>query len=498
MPPVVAYAAAIGGTHIFGTITVGAVLQAAASVAISTAIGRALAPKLPDLADTGKTTAGSALQLQRNPDQPRRVVYGETRVSGLMAFASTSTTTDENDTLHMVIVLSVGEVAAIGDTFWLNDVEVDIVLPFNAPTTGPFVGLLEINRKLGPDSGTYQPIAGAEAFWTVDHRGRGLAYIGVTMIYDTTAFPGGIPNISTTVKGRKIFDPRDEAQSLDDNTTWAWTDNPALCLLDYLINVDFGLGFDYASEIDVDSFIAAANICDEDVALATEGTEKRYRCSGAFDNDIDPPRLIEQILATMDGILVPSGGKLYLYTGAWREPTVTLTADDLRGGITVRTRDAIRDSVNRVRGTYTSPDDLYQPRDFPAVINATYLSEDNGFEHWLDLNLPWVFSASQAQRLAKINLERARQGIVVTFPAKLTALRLRKGDNVLLTLDRYGWDEKAFMVIDWRLAIDDEGRPGIDLVLRETASAIYDWDAEETAVDPAPDTDLPAGYLGLG
>lgn len=114
---------------------------------------------------------------------------------------------------------------------------------------------------------------------------------------------------------------------------------------------------------------------------------------------------------------------------------------------------------------------------------------------WRDLELPFTTSPSMAQRLAKIELERTRQDIVVTLPLKLGALKSQAGDVVDLTIDRYGWASKLFEVSEWRFAVDglpDNPTLGIDIVGRETASGVYDWSSgEETTIDLAPNTSLP-------
>ena len=53
--------------------------------------------------------------------------------------------------------------------------------------------------------------------------------------------------------GKKLFDPRDD--------TTAWSDNPALCVRDYLTNSDYGLG-EAAANIDDDQVEIAADVCD--------------------------------------------------------------------------------------------------------------------------------------------------------------------------------------------------------------------------------------------
>jgi hypothetical protein len=130
------------------------------------------------------------------------------------------------------------------------------------------------------------------------------------------------------------------------------------------------------------------------------------------------------------------------------------------------------------------------------VTNATYLAEDEGERSWRELDLPFTKSAATAQRIAKIELERARQQISVVWPGKLTCYRAQPGDVVQITFAMLGWSAKPYEVVGGGLALetDADGQPilGSDLVLRETASSVFDWNSgEETTVDPAPDTNLP-------
>jgi hypothetical protein len=98
-------------------------------------------------------------------------------------------------------------------------------------------------------------------------------------------------------------------------------------------------------------------------------------------------------------------------------------------------------------------------------------------------------SASMAQRLAKIELLKARQQISLTLPLKLTGLQAQAGDIVKVTNTRLGWTEKTFEVESVNLSLEKD--MGVDLALREIASNVYDWDAsEEQAFDASPNTTL--------
>ena len=198
---------------------------------------------------------------------------------------------------------------------------------------------------------------------------------------------------------------------------------------------------------------------------------------------------LQALLTAGAGRLIYTQGLYVLQGGAYATPTITLAEYDLRGPLAVRARTARQDLVNRVRGTYVSPDNFWQPSDFPAIGNSTYETQDGGEQITKDIELPYTISTFTAQRLAKIVLERGRQGIVVRMPCKLTAFKVRAGDYVYLSIAQLGWSSKPFSVTTWRMSPDG----GIDLELREEAAATYSWSSgEATVIDPAPDTELPS------
>lgn len=461
-------------------VVAAAIIKAVATVAVTYGIGRALAPKLAG----GNLAGSSPLQMGRDPVASRRIIYGQTRVGGPMLYAQV--TGSNNEYLHIVEGLVGHACQEIGDIYFADEV---VPLDGSGNATGPFAGFARVIKHLGGDGQTADAnlVAESGGLWTTNHRLRRVTNIVTRLKWDATKFPGGIPNISAVVKGRLVFDPRSGLTE--------WSANVALCVLDYLTNADFGLGVDYATEIDEPSFIAAANVCDEDVALAAGGTEKRYTCNGSFELSAEPATVLEKLCAAMAGVVIYIGGKWICQAGAHQTPSATaLTEDDLRGPITVQTKLSLRDTCNRVKGTFVSPDEKWQPADITPITNATYLSEDGGVEIWRDLQLDFVTSHAQGQRLLKIELEQTRQDITVRAPCKLTALRYRAGSVVPVTNARFGWTDKLFIVTGLKFAVHNGGGApalGVDLELRETAAAVWDWaSGEETTYDPAPNTSL--------
>ncbi|MCF6265225.1 MAG: phage tail protein [Desulfuromusa sp.] len=325
--------------------------------------------------------------------------------------------------------------------------------------------------------------------WTTAHRLREIAYIYVRLRYEFSAFPSGIPNVTAVVKGKKdIYDPR--------TTLSSYTNNSALCTADYLASEKYGFGAGYGDEIDIPALIAAANVADEQVALVVGGTENRYTCNGVIDTSVDPKPNIESLLSSMAGTAVYTGGLWTIKAGAYEAPTLTLDESNCRAGITLQTKLSRTKICNGVKGVYTSPENEDQPADFPAITNATYLAEDNNERIWKDIDLPFTTSPGMAQRLAKIILEQTRQGMTLTYPCNLSALPLTAGDTVNINNTRFGWNNKPFRVAEWEFVVDADGKLGIDLTLRETASGIYDWNSgEETTVDLAPNTSLTSPWF---
>ncbi len=317
-----------------------------------------------------------------------------------------------------------------------------------------------------------------------NYRFLGIATLAVKLVYNQDTFPQGIPNITVTLKGKKVFDPRTD--------TTAYSNNAALCIRDYLTDTTYGLGAT-AAEIDDDSFEEAADICDENVNLAAGGTEKRYTINGAFSSAEQPKEVLSKMLTACAGKLSYAGGKWVLRVGAYRSPSKTLDEDDIIGAIQMQASQSRRDIFNAVKGTYSEPASLYQPESFPPMTNATYESED-GERIYKDIQFPFTTSAATCQRLAKIDLEKARQQITVNISCKLTAFELQPGDTVNLNFSRYGWTNKIFEVLTWEYAFADSDSgptPMVNMMLRETADAVYTWSAEETAIDLAPNTNLP-------
>lgn len=494
MPPVGTVVALVANGATFGSAlaatfgTVGAALIQIGGSLLLQAAAKALMPK-PDMG-----LGGRAVTI-RQPVMPRDVVYGQVRKGGTMVYMDVSGPDEE--WLDLVIVVATHKISAFGGIYFNGQM---IFAPGSNIAVAPYAGHAFIDRNLGDAnqasfaSSYLWNTLPKPTLWTSAHRLRGCAHVWIRLKYHPDLYPGGIPNITFDIAGKNdIYDPR--------TGTRAYSENAALCLADYMSNRTWGIGAGIgdADGIDSASLTAAANICDEVVAKPGGGTERRYTCNGVITLDQSPKTIIEAMLTAMAGTCGWQAGQWQIFAGAWRAPTITLTDDDIAdGGLQLSTRVSQADNFNAVRGQFISPTNDWQPDDFPSYESAVYLAEDGGDRKYADITLPFTTSASAAQRLAKITLEKQRRQLSVALSGKLTAWRATVGDTVNLTYARWGFASKPFEVtgVGLEIASDGDGARLVpSLTLRETSSLVYDWTASEAKIyAAAPRTTLPSPF----
>ena len=310
-------------------------------------------------------------------------------------------------------------------------------------------------------------------------------------------WPSFPPVLELDSNWSRVWDPRDPAQHPDDPSTWAFSGNVALLVLDALRNNPVR-PYPLASLL-LDSFIEAANICDELVALKGGGTELRYQAGGvlAFSEEELEDQLEPLMLAGgFDWTRV--GGRLGIVPGAFRPATQVIT-DMLEGGLEFCDMDVEGEVPTRLLATYTnflrgSEPAALSPWDIPGA-QAT----DGGVSTTADLRFEMVTSPTQAQRLRNIAGRKARRLRRVSFTAPPSAFDLVAGSVVTLNLPGEYVALNGVYEVE-RIAPftaplgDGEGVAlRCPITLREIASGDYAWNPatdEETIDAPAFDAEL--------
>ncbi len=223
-------------------------------------------------------------------------------------------------------------------------------------------------------------------------------------------------------------------------------------------------------------------------------SQARYTCNGTVDTSKKPIEILRGLMTGAAGVLTYPNGKFTVYPAAYSVPEITLDEDDLRGPVKLLPAPARRELFNAVRGTYADPSKAWQPGDFPPMRNPAYAAQDNGEEIFRDIELGYTNDEIRAQRIAKVILEKSRQGMTIEMPVKINerTFKLSVWNTALIDNAAFGWSGKVFRVTRWRLAQDGQG---LDLTLREDSAESYDWSAGDATIgDPAPDTDLPSPF----
>jgi len=465
-------AAAIGLAYAVGYLAITAVTSWALN---------ALTPK-PDF---GALDSSGILVNRTAGIAPQDFIYGEVRKGGIVTFYET--TGSDNVYLHQIICLAGHEVNSIGDVY-INDQI--------ATFSGNFVttagsGSEQVNwnskiriKKYDGSQTTADSDLVSETSATSSFKGLGIAYLYVRYEYDQDIFPNGLPTVTAVVQGKKVYDPR--------TASTGYSSNAALCIRDFLTS-SYGLT---DSAIDDVSFSAAANECDENVSLDGGGTEKRYSLNGIVQANRSVGDVLGDMVTACAGTLFWGSGYWKLKAGAYSSPVKTLTLDDLRSPINLDTRITMRDNFNTVRGTFIDSSQGWISADYPEVTGAAFVTEDNGEQALLDLQLPFTTSSATAQRLAKLTLFRGREQMTFSADFGLEALSVEVGDIIGITNARYGFSAKEFEVTGWKFASNqDAGDLRVTLTLRETSAAAFNWNAEETAIT-SNNTTLPSITAG--
>lgn len=475
---------------------------------------------IPDPGTSAQDMRGRTVMV-RDPIASRKIVYGQVKNSGAIVFAET---TNDNKDLHLCVTLAGHEISGVGAVFFGDDVvatelsdgvEVSGIAPANVGTsisaaTGSgwssiinysidlivqallknYEQYAKITAHFGAEDQAADGNLVSRTSMTVNHRLRGIAYIYARMTYHTETYENGMPNVAAVIRGRKVYDPRTD--------TTAYSNNAALCILDYLRDQRYGLKAQ-DDEIDFDSFEYAANVCDEDVDLVGGGTEKRYTINGVVDTAKQPKALLRDLLTACGGSLNYSDGKFKLKVAEYVAPVHTLSMDDIVGAIGISTRVSSQANFNAIKGVFVSPDDNWQPTDFPSVTSSVFQAEDGGEQNFVDITLPFTTSVATAQRLAKLMLYNNREQITMNVPCNMKAFKYNVGDTLYFTSERMGFDNKIFEVIGWQFSKQYNGTNismGVTLTLKETSEAAYNWSTLDERELTRNNTTLPqANYI---
>lgn len=225
----------------------------------------------------------------------------------------------------------------------------------------------------------------------------GIAYSVFQVPIDAS---NGFPNFAAEIKGRKVYDPR--------TLVTAWSDNPALCLADFIASSSYGLNRTTASA----SVEDAADECDVVVGAAV-----RRRLNLIIEGVSTTRQHLEALRAYAGCFLVELSGDIKLVPDRPRATDHTVTAADILAGSLKLSRRGVQDvpTVIDVRWTDTSVTPWIE-RSAIAYAAGVVLGTTPRRES--QISLPGIHLYSQAYREA---VERLNHFTLEDLEAEWTA-----------------------------------------------------------------------------
>lgn len=462
----------------FAPSAIGGGLLAATTAGLQVLAGTAVSLGLNFLSTTlsekPRGLGGSRTQVQIGADLPRQVIFGRGAIGGSPIYLSGRG--KKNTFLTIVFRLADWECDSL-ENVWIEGDRRNL-------TSVPVVGTEHARYLVGGTTnkivirffrGTMTQAADSELIadeagsngtrigsWTANHRLAGICYASVRVEYGTENMPS-VPSIVFGVKGAKLYDWRKDstnggsgAHRWSDPATWEWSDNPAVC--DYNFRRGFyrngirvlGMGVP-SSDLLLDHYTAAANVCDETITEGGE-TERRYRVGVVVPDDAEWRVAIDAFRASMAGEVVERAGTFGVIAGGAYAPVMTITDDDMRADAPSSfSRKAPRSELyNSVAVTWANPRIRYESDTLTPLTNSTYEAEDNLERIVKPVDLSMVYKPYQARRIGRIILEQSRMQAthVGVYPAKFSALE--PGDWVTRTFNRDGLGSVTMKVVSIR------------------------------------------------
>ena len=507
----------INGTNIelnisgFDPITA-AIIQFVIVTAISYII--APKPKAPRF-NASDEIKGTTVSKDSN-NNPIPVIYGKRQVGLTRVFVESSGA--DNQYLYVAGVLCEGGGSGITaiDEVYVDDklVTFDGALTdgtlraVSSSDTNYYKGgesLISIQGFFGLDNQSASSLLDETTNWTSNHKLSGLAYVALRFKWNQDAY-SGLPEVRVTVRGKKIYDPRLDttkggsgSHRQDTASTWAYSANSSLVLLDYLRNTRYGKGLpNDAFESNYDSFKTSANTCDTQVTPYSGATSdiNLFETNAVIDSEKKVLENVRELLVPMRAIFNYTQGKYKVIIEGTGSSQLLLTKDNVVSEVKLQ-GESKSEKYNRVIGTFTNPEKDYQsdtvsypPFDDsaldPADQHATMLSDDNNTLLERSFDMLQVTSPYQAEEICENILKRSRNNLKAEVTVTSEALNLSIGDIVTATYDTAGFSAKPFRVMS--LAINSDST--VTLGLEEHQDNFYTWEEKGEAPTIA-DTILP-------
>jgi hypothetical protein len=420
---------------------------------------------------------------------PIPLLYGRTRVGINKAYIGTSGA--DNKYLHIIGLLGEGTINGIAQTGSVDQVFLDDLLYTS------FGSLVHYEIFTGtPNQSVCATLHAALTGWNDPL--RHTAYIYVRLQYDQDKFQK-IPTITVEIEGLKIYNPGSNEYLRDENgnlvtgedgeyiydtsalPTWEYSNNPALCALDYITRPSsrggVGIGYDRLVETNLTGTTAYC-------------TEKGWTCNlPIIDNQACVDNLTE-ILTTFRGAVMyaVTQFKLLYADLDYETSCLSIDEDDIvqhgKYSTLVPKQPSIFNCANAIRIKYLNKANKYILDDY-VLADSDAIAQAGSYREET-VQIRGIDNAPNAMKMANYYLEKEQVNKTISAQLHARCCALEAHDVFDVTHDDRGWDAKYFRV----KAIAVDGNMNVTIEAEEEEEEFYN-DTYDMATHDWYDTMLP-------
>lgn len=431
----------------------------------------------------------------RQPVGSRRRNIGIVHSAGQLTFEES-----RGGTLGLVLTLGTGREGDIIE-HRINDNPVTLSAS-GTVTESRYKGAIAIHTRSGTDTQTaIGQMTAKFPEWTANHRQLGCAHAAILCApVDAEDFSevynGRKPSYTQIRKGVGQYDPRQDSTAvigidgqgqpvygngacrIDDEDSWPWSDNWAVCTANYFAHRDgFGGGYDMVNWANI---AVEADISDQTENTKSGETIKRWRLWASYSlAEEKRAQILTDMITAADGFCWQDAQGLFnLSSGRWEEPDLVLRDSAIMRLSAVQGPDA-EQRIGAMKVLYTDPTIGYREQESATIGRV----EDTGSGEVQALQAYYAPHHNQAMRVGKpafARLGNERWSIEVTCN--------------LLGLDLLGrrfckLDSAIFGVTGW-FEIE---RPRIDFGTMTVSAKLTEVTPEDWTFDAAVDEGTPPG-----
>lgn len=504
------------GTVVFAGVTVGALVGAIALTAISIGVQLLVGSLTATRGRIPPTSllSGTVEQQQvtvRAAIAARNVIYGRTKIAGAAFFEEA-----RGGVYYRATAIMQGNADALEEVYLgerLVTVDVDgwvTSAPWFISSSASRKSHVRVRLVAGTDTQAAfaDLVSTFSGIWTADHQARGVAYIVSEFTSPSAArlqelYPGGSPpDVAVVVRGRKVYDPRNGAHVWNDASTWVWSDNAALVILDWALR--YSEDVESLDDIDIPAFTAFADICDQLVDVNGGGTIKRWTLNGSGSLDRKWNEIASAMCAACATTLaLGPDGKLTILGGRYEAPALSFGPDEIQVNARMRVGSPILENVNELVTVYTSVPHGWKPQEARTFQNTASIAIDGTRTD--DLKADWCSHHNQARRLAKIAMASRNPEYSMTIATNLIGFKALGKTALSITDADMGLSSAPFRILKGPTPIGEGGVIGAVQFEIESLPAALVWEMtpEEEGAAPVVPADtrdasgIPTPSVGL-